>query len=294
MAGCPKCGFVSGEASECPRCGVVFARWRDAQAKPAAAAAFEAFAPPSLALEPMAAAPAAALPVERQGWMAYGGGLAAALIVLAFPLAHFVFSYFTILVHEMGHAATGWLFGYPSVPAFDFAYGGGITLQQDRVQLLVVGFSAAGAWAVYALREHPSLRVALAALLGLYLLLAATSAHEAVIVAMGHGGELFFATLFLHRALSGRGCVTPGEQPLYGLLGWFIVLSDIAFAWQLRTSSFHREMYEDAKGGGHWMDFSRLAEEFLHVRLEAIATVFLVLCLLPPLLAVLVQRLRRD
>jgi hypothetical protein len=38
------------------------------------------------------------------------------------------------------------------------------------------------------------------------------------------------------------------------------------------------------------MDFSRLSEEFLHVPLEAIAATFLVLCLLPPLLSVLVQR----
>jgi hypothetical protein len=232
--------------------------------------------------------------IERAGWIAYGGGFAAALVALALPLLHAALSGMTTLVHEMGHAAVGWLFGYPSIPAFDFSYGGGVTLQQDRVILLVVAVIGTGVWGAYALRAHTALRNAILVLLALYLPLAVTGAHEAVMVAMGHGGELAFATLFLHRALSGRGCRLEAERPLYGLLGWFIVLSDAVFAWQLRTSSFHREMYEDAKGGGHWMDFSRLAEEFLHVRLETVATVFLVLCLVPPLLSLWLQRLDHD
>jgi hypothetical protein len=267
MVECPKCGFAGSGASECPRCGIVFARWRRAAPVPA---------------------------IDREGWLSYGGGLAAALVVIAFPLAHFVFSYFTTLVHEMGHAAAGWLFGYPSIPAFDFTYGGGITLQQDRVLLLVVGIAAAAAWGAVALRTHAALRNALAACLALYVLLAATQGHHAVILAMGHGGELLFATLFLHRALSGRGCTIPLERPLYGLVGWFVVLSDVGFVWRLLTSPFHRGLYEEAKGGGHWMDFSRLAEEFLHVRLETVAVVFLVLCMLPPLVSVLIQGSVRD
>jgi hypothetical protein len=42
------------------------------------------------------------------------------------------------------------------------------------------------------------------------------------------------------------------------------------------------------------MDFSRLAEEFLHVPLESVATGFLALCLLTPALAIGLQHLRRD
>lgn len=241
-----------------------------------------------------AAAVSTATGVDRDGWVSYASGFGAALVLLALPLAHFVFSYLTTLVHEMGHAAAGWLFGYPSVPAFDFTYGGGMTLQQDRVPLLVVAVAAAGGWGAWALRDHAGPRNGAIALLAAYALLAATRGHEAVIVAMGHGGELLFATLFLHRALSGRGCTAPLERPLYGVVGWFIVLSDVGFAWRLLTSSLHRELYEEAKGGGHWMDFSRLAEEFLHVRLETIAAVFLVLCLVPPVASVLAQRLRSD
>ena len=34
-------------------------------------------------------------------------------------------------------------------------------------------------------------------------------------------------------------------------------------------------MYENANGGGHWMDFDRLAAEFLAVDLSAVADVFM-------------------
>ena len=304
MTGCPKCGFAAGAGAECPRCGIVYARWRGDEsfgaadaagttvtfgaADAAGAATFgaaDAVAQRKLPRTPTApwSAPATeadapAPAIDQQGWIAFGAGLAAALVVLALPLPRFVFSYFTTLVHEMGHAAAGWLFGYPSIPAFDFTYGGGVTLHQDRVLLLALAVFAAGVWAAHAARQHLVLRNVLIVLLGSWTVLSLTSGHDAVIVAMGHGGELIFATLFLHRALSGRGCVTPLERPLYGLIGWFIVLSDVGFAWQLLTSAHHRALYQEAKGGGHWMDFSRLSEEFLHVPLEAIAAVFLVLC----------------
>ena len=65
------------------------------------------------------------------------------------------------------------------------------------------------------------------------------------------------------------------------------------FAYQLINSPEHREDYGDAKGGGHWMDFSLIANEHLHVRLEAVAAFFLVACALPPLIAFLIHHLRR-
>ncbi|MBM4383239.1 MAG: hypothetical protein FJ091_07690 [Deltaproteobacteria bacterium] len=288
MTECPKCGFETGFESECARCGVVFSRWR----APAVATP-EATPEPSLeaVAEPE---PARGPHVDSLGWACFGGGLVAAFLALQFWPTQAALGAMTTLVHEMGHAAFGWLFGYPSIPAFDFSYGGGVTLQQDRIALLGVGVAAALAYAAYAMRERAPLRNALLAALALYVPLALTRGHEAAILAMGHGGELCFATLALHRALSGRGCKLEAERPLYGLIGWFIVLSDVRFAWQLRTSAIHRELYEEAKGGGHWMDFSRLANEFFHVPLDTIVAVFLALLVVPPLAALALQRLRRD
>ena len=60
------------------------------------------------------------------------------------------------------------------------------------------------------------------------------------------------------------------------------------------TNSFEREMYAAAKGGGHWMDFSRLAGEYFGVSLQVVAGVFFILCLLPPTIALAASWLRPE
>ena len=65
------------------------------------------------------------------------------------------------------------------------------------------------------------------------------------------------------------------ERPLYGFLGFLITFDNMRFAYRLIYSHEHRWMYENAKGGGHWMDFDRLAREFLLVDLSAIAHFFM-------------------
>ncbi|MCP5050706.1 MAG: hypothetical protein GY940_26320, partial [bacterium] len=68
--------------------------------------------------------------LTRDAWKAMGIGAVITAVILYFPFLSFVFRYMITLVHEIGHAVFGWFFGYPSVPAFDFAYGGGITMHQ--------------------------------------------------------------------------------------------------------------------------------------------------------------------
>jgi hypothetical protein len=223
--------------------------------------------------------------VDRDGWIACGAGAALALVALALPFVSFVLSTFVTLVHEMGHALAGWLYGYPSLPAFDFAYGGGVTLHGERIALVPFAVAALLAAAAFALHRIPAaLALALGAL-ALYAATAWTAAHDAVIVAMGHGGELLFAGIFLYRAFSGNACERPGERPLYALTGSFVVFHDLRFAWRLWASPLERELYAEAKGGGHWMDFSRLAHEHLGTSVEAVAAAFALLCLLPPIAA---------
>jgi hypothetical protein len=225
--------------------------------------------------------------ISREGWVALGAGALVAACTLQFSFASYVFSYFTVLVHEMGHALAGWLYGYPSIPAFDFVYGGGLTSYTERVELLALAVQAALLWLAWLFRRNPpSLALALGAA-ALYGLTAWTSAHEPVITAMGHGTELVIAGVFLHRALSGRACSHGAERLAYGFVGWFVTFDNLRFAHRLVTSSFHREVYEAAKGGGHWMDFSVLAEQSLRAPLESVAAAFFLLCMLPPALAIL-------
>ena len=107
---------------------------------------------------------------------------------------------------------------------------------------------------------------------------------------MGHGFELLFAIVFLYRAFSGSSIIVPIERPLYAFMGFFIVFIDIRFAHRLMTSAAFRADYGAAKGGGHWMDFSRIAHEFLNVPLTSVAALFFVLCVLTPIAAFLIFR----
>ena len=69
---------------------------------------------------------------------------------------------------------------------------------------------------------------------------------------------------------------------ILGLAAFVIVAR---FSWRLIHDAAERWAYQEAKGGGHWMDFSVLAEQHFHVGLTTVAGLFWCCCLLPPLLA---------
>ena len=256
---CPRCGFdPEAETPECPRCGVVFAKAQRARA------AYRGGAERRLST----------LDAEARRALIVGAVLA--LLVLALPFLRFVFSYLTILVHELGHAAFAWLFGYPALPSFDFYYGGGFTSYETR-KILLLGLVFSG-WiaALYVYRNHRPGLVAIGSLAGLYALFALTPLHEQLIGFMGHGTELVFAGIFFYRALSGSAVKVPVERPLYAFLAFFIVAGDARFALGLVRSPLERQLYADAKGGGDWMDFSLLARGF-GLELTTVAGLFFIL-----------------
>lgn len=238
--------------------------------------------------------PRGAQQLDRKAWESLGIGLVTAIVILFVPFLSFVFRYLITLVHEIGHAIWGWLFGYPSIPAFDFTYGGGITMHQDRRMIIVIIVYALFAWLFYLYRKNHLSLVVLLVITALYTISAFTSFHSIVILFMGHGTELIFGGIFFYRALSGSSIIIDAERPLYGFLGFFIFFSDIGFAHRLITSTSFRAEYEAAKGGGHWMDFSRIAEEYLKVKLSTVAVLFLFLCLITPLLTFLFFRYKKN
>jgi hypothetical protein len=260
---CPRCGHAQRFAGgECERCGVIFARLR-ARAEPAPAAGV-------------------AIPISRDGWIAWGAGAALALLTQLLPLLQVLVGHFVVLVHELGHALAGWIFGFPSLPAFDFVQGGGMTAHLARSRWLVVAVYGLLAAALWILRRNRASAALVAGAAALYTALLATGLDEAVIVAFGHGGELVFAAVFLHRALSGGAVAHSAERPLYAWLGFHVLLHDARFAWGLATSGAERAAYAAAKGGGHGMDFSRLERELLGVPIEALALAFLAATLATP------------
>lgn len=227
--------------------------------------------------------------LEKDAWKALGSGLALAVILFFMPFLSFVFTYLIVLVHELGHAIFGWFYGYPSLPAFDFMYGGGITAHQDRTMIIVVIVYLLLGWFIYLLRRNPLSLIIMVIIVISYSFIAFTSAHQVILLFMGHGTELLFAITFLYRALSGSSVLVPAERPLYAFLGFFILFMDIRFAHRLMTSAVYRAEYGAAKGGGDWMDFSRLSVYF-GVELTSVAAFFLFLCLLVPVTAYLIFR----
>jgi len=226
-------------------------------------------------------------------WQVVVAGIGLALLVLSSEQVTFLLSPLITLVHELGHAFTAWLFGYPAIPAFDFRYGGGVTLHGDRVGFLVVLLYAGLAGLAYYCRHHRPLLIALGVLTAIYTLFALSPIHEMLFVAMGHGFELLFAMIFLYRALSGWGCRYAIERPLYAMLGFFIVLFNMRFAWQLQFNDVFRELYLMGKGGiDH--DLVRLARDFFHTDLATVVGLYGFLVILAPVVPFVLYRYRSQ
>jgi hypothetical protein len=218
--------------------------------------------------------------LDRSGWIILLVCPIAALLCMVFFWLRWTLETFKTLVHEMGHAIFGWLFGYPSFPAFDVIWGGGVTIHTGRSTalwiLIYVGFGAL----FWVYRKNRATLAVLAALVILHAVSALTSIHSVLMVFMGHGTELVIAGLFIYRSLSGRAVIHAAERPLYGVIGFFIVFSNISMAYKLLTNVYYREDYLSAKGGDLDMDFSVIAHDYLHSDMTSVVIVFFICCLL--------------
>lgn len=218
-----------------------------------------------------------ALGVDGFGLISLGIGAAAAILSLLFFWPAFIFGHLSIAIHEFGHAAAGWLFGYFSIPAYDFIFGGGITISSERIWLIVAVVYALFGAAAWYVRGHPPLLVALGVTIAFYTFLLLTSWHEAIIVGIGHGCELIFGGIFLYRAVGNRTIMTAAERPIYAFLGFFLLIYNGWLAWRLAADASFRRAYSSAKGELLVMDYSRLADDYWHVSLRTVAIMFLCL-----------------
>jgi hypothetical protein len=291
---CPECGFEQEDGrDDCTMCGVIFARIGEAPPmRPAAPAPWE---PP----------PVRRLDRTSAGYMGCGFAAALVTVLLTLPLfakgpggfflqlPHLALGGMSTLVHEMGHALFAWLAGRAAIPAFDLRYGGGVTAipHEPSSAILVILYLALG-YAIVVFHRNLLTAGLLVALGGVHALYAFTDAQEVVIQAMGHGTELLFAVLALQRGLTGRCVAHEAERFAYSLVGWFLVVHNLTFAWGLMTSVEARYWYGQAKGGGHWMDFDRIARILFDGgrSLPLVAGLFFVFCLLTPVAAFLLHR----
>lgn len=228
--------------------------------------------------------------MDRQEWLMLLVGPVVALVCLAIFWFSWILGTFRTLVHEMGHAIFGWGFGYPSLPAFDFLWGGGVTLHIDRSTALLVLIYLGFAGLVYMYRKNTTTVIVLVVVALLHALFSFTDVHSVIILFMGHGTELIIGGLFIYRSLSGRAIVHPAERPLYAVIGFFLIFSDISLGFSLLTSPDARAEYLAAKGGDMDMDFIRIARDHLHVKMNSVVFVFLLCSVIAPVVSFLAFR----
>jgi hypothetical protein len=220
---------------------------------------------------------------DFKGWQAIAIGAVLTVMVFSFPLLAFLLSPLLIIVHELGHTSTNWIFGYPAIPALDFMFGGGVTLQSEERVPFIVGLAYAGfGYLFYRYWHHVAASRALLVGAIAYSLCMITPLQNILILAMGHGFELGFAGIFLDRALSGNACRNALEQPLYGLLGLYFVVSDIRLTWGLLSDLEMRDIYEQGKGGILDNDLVRIARDYLHSSLSLPVSILLIGTILVP------------
>ena len=279
---CPQCSAAAPAGSrECPACGVIFAKHRSVDE----GSERDTRGPrpgPVATSDPG---------ITTEGWKALGIGLVLALILPRFPFLNFIFTPILTIVHELGHTVASWLFGYPAYPAFDFQYGGGVTVWNlEREPLIVLGVWVGVALLGHRLRAYRAAWVLLG-LLGVGYLFAISGSGERLIVsAMGHGFELLFAGIFVYRAASGWGCKVPLERPLYAFLGLWMAFFVVGYAYNLASDPYERLQYQAGKRG---MESDLLAvARHLSISLAAVARTLLALALLPPVVSAIVASQR--
>ncbi|PZV08430.1 MAG: hypothetical protein DCF22_20220 [Leptolyngbya sp.] len=228
--------------------------------------------------------------ISSAGWGALGTGLILAILLITISPLKLLFAGFLVMVHEVGHAVTHWLFGRPALPTVNLLYGGGITLVFEQ-SLVVIGLIYLGfAVLAYGCRFHPKLLGGVAGLAILYTFCLRTSINTMLSTFMGHGMELVAIALCLYFSASGYLCRIAGDRSIYAMLGFFTWFYDLQFSWKLIHDEDFRAFYEGGIGGVLDNDFVILATEYFYTDLAAITQWFLIACLLAPVVPFLVLR----
>lgn len=241
---CPKCGFESSRgALECERCGVIFAKLSRSEELP-----------PQIV---MRTRPDPLDEVVTDGSFGkteakvLGFGLVAAIAVYAIPFTRFVFSAIVTLFHEFGHAVMGWLLGYPSLPAFDLVYGGGLTHHGEFRRSIAVAIALGFAWLLWLFRENRrSLAIIGAIFLFWMFIVTREWRREIAFASAGHLAEFILAGILFYKALAGVGWKSPEfERPLGAFVAFFVQIHSMLFAWRLMHDEAFLAWYREGKGG---------------------------------------------
>lgn len=195
----------------------------------------------------------------------------AAALVYAFPLTRFILSALVTLFHEFGHAVAGWLLGYPSLPAFDFVYGGGFTHLGVFHRSIAVAVFALLCGLVWLFRENRRAMGLLIGVIAVWLVLVSAEwRRELVVSAAGHLSEFILAGVLFYKALTGSGLRNPEvERPVAAFIALFVQLHSFLFALRLTRDAELLARYREGKGGALMNDLEAVALDLqIHFGIE--------------------------
>ncbi|HEX6097110.1 MAG TPA: hypothetical protein VF432_12350 [Thermoanaerobaculia bacterium] len=278
---CPKCGHTAPFGTlECERCGVIFAKATSYGRVPV-------IRPYVIEEERIGDGR-----IGRSELKILGFGLLAAIGAYALPFTRYVFSAIVTLFHEFGHAVAGWLFGYASIPAFDFVYGGGLTHHGPFRLSIAVAVALGFAYLAWLFRENRKSVAIVAALFLVWLLfVTAEWRRELVFASAGHLVEFILAGIFFYKALAGVGWRSPEfERPLGAFVAFFVQIHSTLFAWRLIHDSSFLGWYRRGKGGALMNDLEVVALNLQiwlgwSLQIEGVAKLLLVFSVLPTVVA---------
>jgi len=280
---CPKCGFEQNDQnSQCANCGIFFDKYY----------AHQSNAINHKKLKSRIKKASQVHNVEPEGLKYLGIGLSVGLLLAVWDgwFIQMTMGILVTLIHELGHTAVAWLFGIPAIPAFDFMHGGGLTINFEQEISIIIALYLLGAFLAFSYRQNTKTLIIISTIGLFHFIAITTDLSDILVLFMGHGTELVIATVFIYRGLTNTSIIHTIERPMYSALGFYIVFHDIAFAWKLINDSGYRVEYEAQKGGYHFGDFSRIAEQYLHTDLSVVASFFLLICLTIPVISFLTWR----
>jgi hypothetical protein len=277
---CPKCGTPAPfSALECAQCGVVFAKATQGRAR----------IPRSYVVEEERIGDGRIGPTE---WKVLGFGLIAAILAYAFPLTRMMFSAIVTLFHEFGHAVAGWLFGYVSIPAFDFVYGGGLTHHGPFRTSIAVAVGLGFVYLGWLFRENRKSMTIVGVLFAIWLFLIWRAwRREITMASAGHLAEFILAGILFYKALAGVGWKNPAfERPLGAFVAFFVQIHSTLFAWRLTHDAEYLEWYRRGKGGALMNDLETVALDIqimtgAQPQIEGVANWLLIFSILPTVIA---------
>lgn len=169
--------------------------------------------------------------------------------------------YMATFFHEIGHTLFMWYYGYPTIPMFDFNYGGGLALALSGQQIGILIFVWAGfVFGIWFFRQNPVMQI----FLGLMLLLNfATAFNRFHTVGMDFGGPAFeplVAGFLLFRAifdLAPRGVF---ERFLNAFFGFGLIIQVFINGYGLLKNEAFRLVYYEQKGAHGFGDFDKIAQ----------------------------------